>query len=89
MMLEVIEIIIKGSIKNITNCPKNFKIKWEFIMSEVYITVNAVDFKTKIPINSNRIWQLKKCYTLFAVITDGYTEHIIETKYIKSKPRYN
>ena len=55
-------------------------------MSEVYITVNAVDFKTKKPINSNRIWQLKKCYTLFAVITDGYTEHIIETKY---KPRYN
>lgn len=29
-------------------------------MSEVYITVNAVDFKTKKPINSNRIWQLKK-----------------------------
>lgn len=58
-------------------------------MSEVYITVNAVDFKTKKPINSNRIWQLKKCYTLFAVITDGYTEHIIETKYIKSKPRSN
>ena len=28
-------------------------------MSEVYITVNAVDFKTKKPINSNRIWQLK------------------------------
>lgn len=55
----------------------------------VYITVNAVDFKTKKPINSNRIWQLKKCYTLFAVITDGYTEHIIETKYIKSKPRSN
>lgn len=89
MMLEVIEIIIKDSIKNITNCPKSFKIKWVFIMSEVYITVNAVDFKTKKPINSNRIWQLKKRYTLFAVITDGYTEHIIETKYIKSKPRSN
>lgn len=68
---------------------RNLKIKWEFIMSEVYITVNAVDFKTKKPINSNRIWQLKKCYTLFAVITDGYTEHIIETKYIKSKSRSN
>lgn len=56
-------------------------------MSEVYILDNTVDFKTKKLINSNRTWQLKKCYTLFAVITDGYTEHIIETKYIKFKPR--
>lgn len=56
-------------------------------MSEVYILDNTVDFKTKKLINSNRTWKLKKCYTLFAVITDGYTEHIIETKYIKSKPR--
>lgn len=56
-------------------------------MNKVYILDNTVDFKTKKPINSNCTWQLKKRYTLFAVITDGYAEHIIETKYIKSKPR--
>ena len=37
----------KSQYQKYLNCLKNFKIKWEFIMSEVYITVNAVDFKTK------------------------------------------
>lgn len=52
-------------------------------MKSVIIKDGAVDYITKEPIDINKEWKIKEQYTLFAVITCGYVEHIVETKYIK------
>lgn len=52
-------------------------------MKNVIIKDNAIDYITKEKLDINKEWKLKESYTLFAVITCGYVEHIVETKYIK------
>lgn len=52
-------------------------------MKSVIIKDGAIDYSTKEPIIINKEWKLKESYTLFAVITCGYVEHIVEKKYIK------
>lgn len=89
MMLEVIEIIINLSTKNILNCPKNFKIKWVFmLMNKVYLKHGAED------IQGNRL-NIRLEYILVAmgqthsVISNGYHDIHVNNKYIKFKPRSN
>lgn len=86
-MLEAIEIIIKGSIKNILNCPKSFKIRWVFmLMNKVYLKHGAED------IQGNRL-NIRLEYILVAmgqthsVISNGYHDIHVNNKYIKFKPR--
>ena len=88
-MLEVIEIIINLSTKNILNCPKNFKIKWVFmLMNKVYLKHGAED------IQGNRL-NIRLEYILVAmgqthsVISNGYHDIHVNNKYIKFKPRSN
>lgn len=52
-------------------------------MKSVIIKDGSVDYITKEKLDINKEWKLKESYTLFAVITFGYKEHIVETKYIK------
>lgn len=52
-------------------------------MSRNILKSGAIDYITKEKLDINKEWKLKESYTLFAVITCGYVEHIVETKYIK------
>lgn len=52
-------------------------------MKNVFIKDGAVDYVTKEKLDADKNWKIKEQYTLFAVITCGYKEHIVETKYIK------
>lgn len=52
-------------------------------MSKSILKNGAIDCVTKEKLDINKEWKIKQQYTLFAVISCGYKEHIIETKYIK------
>lgn len=86
MMLEVIEIIIKDSIKNITNCPKNFKIKWEFmLMNKVYLKHDAEDIQGN-QLNTRMEYTIIATGQTHSVINNGYRDIHVNNKYIKFKP---
>lgn len=52
-------------------------------MSKSFLKDGAVNYITKEKLDVDKNWKIKESYTLFAVITCGYKEHIVETKYIK------
>lgn len=85
-MLEVIEIIIKGSIKNTMSYPRSSKIRWVYSMNKVYLKHGAED------IQGNRL-NIRLEYILVAmgqthsVISNGYHDIHVNNKYIKFKPR--
>lgn len=86
MMLEVIEIIIKGSIKNILNCPKSFKTKWVYSMNKVYLKHGAEDIQGN-RLNTRLEYILVAMGQTHSVISNGYHDIHVNNKYIKFKPR--
>lgn len=85
-MLEVIEIIIRDSIKNITNYPKNFKIKWVFmLMNKVYLKIGAEDIQGN-KLNTRVEYVLMYVGLSHSIINNGYRDIHVNNKYIKFKP---
>ena len=82
MMLEAIEIIIKGSIKNILNCPKSLKTKWVYSMNKVYLKTGAEDISGT-QLNSRLEYTLVAAGIMYSIISNGYKQFYVNNKYIK------